>query len=103
MGLASLIPYPAHVATPDRTLENLMLSHFRVAVGLGGVAWAPHFIMSGLGLLFQVAGAPRCPVAHARAVGALAHYRDDVWGPPHAGTLASGKYRAALDWAASFQ
>ena len=86
--LASLIPYPAHVTVPDRTIETLMTSHFRAAVGLGGVAWAPHFILAGLGLLFQVPGAPRCPVAHARAIGALARVRDDVWGPPHARTLA---------------
>ena len=80
--VASLVPYPAHVAVPDRPIEVLMTSHFRLAVGLAGVAWAPHFILSGLGLLFQVPGAPRCPVAHARAIGALAHARDDVRGLP---------------------
>ena len=92
--LASLVPYPAHVATPDRTLETLMTSHFRVAVGLGGVAWAPHFILSGLGLLFQVPGAPRCPVAHARAIWGSSALSGRRVGAPSCGSIGTSKVQS---------
>ena len=97
--VASLIPYPAHIAAPDRPLETELRMYFRTALGLGGVPWAPHFVLAGLGLWFQVPGAPKCPVAYARAVAALASLRDDVWGPPHSRTLAQGKYAMLVRWA----
>ena len=100
--VASLVPYPSHVAVPDRPIEVEMAAHFRLALGLGGVTWAPHYILAGLGLLSQVPGAPRCPVAHARAIGALAHARDDVRGPPRACVLARMRYRMLTDWARDY-
>ena len=76
-----------------------MRTCFRIALGTAGTKWVPHFVLSGYGLLFQVTGAPRCPVAYAYAVAALAAHRNDVWGPTHALGLGRGRLQSALDWA----
>ena len=97
--MISLIPYPAQIIAPDRPLEDALKAQFRVALGLAGTHWVPHYVLCGLGLLFQVPSCPRCPVASARAVAALAAYRGQVWGPPRARTLADLKFRACITWA----
>ena len=96
--MASLVPYPAHIVAPDRRLEDALKAQFRVALGLARARWVPHYVLAGLGLLFQVPGCPRCPAAYASAVAAAAAHRQDVWGPPHARSLAQRRLRAALRW-----
>ena len=97
--MVSLVPYPAHYMAPSPTDERLMQQHLRVAVGLAGTNWVPAYIMTGLGILFQVPGCPRCPAAAARAVAALAHSRDDVWGPAPARKRARTRWNKLISWA----
>ena len=94
--MASLVVTPAHVAIPGRPRDNTMMAQYRVAMGIAGTKWVPNLVLAGLGLLFQVAGCPRCPSAYARAIAALGAARNDSWGPPHVASLATRQLQEAL-------
>ena len=100
--IVSLIPYPAHYVPPSATLERAMKSHFRTAVGLAGTHWIPDHVLSGLGFRFQIPGCPKCPVSTARGLAALAHARDDVWGPAPAKRRALTRWNKLRRWAAGY-
>ena len=69
-----------------------MTSRLGVAIGLAGAKWAPVYVLTWITMWFQVPGCPRCPVAAARAIAALAHARGDVRGP------APAQRRALTRW-----
>ena len=74
----SLALYPAHTALPGPAEAALTTRHLSTALIKGRGRWCPLLVYTSLGPLFGIGGAPRCPVATARAVGALAWRRDDV-------------------------
>ena len=67
--MASLVPYPAHVAPPDEVQQELLVAAYRTALRHDHATWCPVYMLSGLGVLFGVPGAPRCPLALAESVG----------------------------------
>ena len=97
--LVSLVPYPAHYMAPDAYHERQLRAHLRVALGLASDSWVPDFVLSGLGVVFQVPGCPRCPAALARAIAARAHAVDDVWGPAPARKRARTRWGKLVRWA----
>ena len=46
------------------------MANFRRAMRLEGARWCPVWMLPGLGILYGMRGAPRCPMAVARAVAA---------------------------------
>ena len=97
--MASLAPYPAHVIPLDDAMEREARQHFSDAFGIGTPRWIPGYLLPGLGLLYQVPGAPRCFVAAARSVAAHAVARNDFWGPAEARSEATALLRELLTWA----
>ena len=71
---------------------------FRRALRLERARWCPAWVLPGLGLLFGVRGTPRCPVATARAVAALAWHRGDCWGPAPLRHLHRQCWEELLGW-----
>eukprot|EP00969_Alexandrium_andersonii_P207484 9166333-Alexandrium_andersonii.AAC.2 len=47
-----------------------------------GWGWAPWWLPAAIGLLLGARGAPRCPLATAVAVCAVASRDGNWWGPP---------------------
>ena len=80
--IASLLPYPSHVAMPSTAVTHAFASALRSALRVH-TPWAPVWILTGLGPAFGIPGAPRCPTALARALAALGWIRRDTWGPKH--------------------
>ena len=79
--LVSLIPYPTHVSPPSQQQQDAMIEQQRRTMRHTCATWCPIYMLSGLGVVCVVKGAPKCPSATARAVGALACLRQDIWGP----------------------
>ena len=59
----------------------------------------PVVVYTGLGVVCGIKGAPRCPVAAARAITAFAGGRKDLWGPRGARDEAGVWWSRALEWA----
>ena len=100
--IASLAPYPAHVTLMDTALEAKARACFSEAFGLGTPRWLPASILSGLGILYQVPGSPRCLVSAARGVAACAIARHEFWGPPPAIAEAHALLDRLYQWADAF-
>ena len=100
--IASLAPYPAHVVIMDAPLEAKARACFSEAFGLGTPRWLPASLLSGLGILYQVPGAPRCLVSAARGVAAGAALRGEFWGPPPALREALALLARLQHWADTF-
>ena len=66
---------------------------------LGTQRWAPWWVPAALGVLFGVAGAPRCPLAVAEATAALAWRRTEGWGPAQLADEQRSFWDAAVGWA----
>ena len=77
------------------------MARFRRALRVDKAPWCPAWMLPGLGVLFGVAGAPRCPVAAASAVGAYAWWRRDAWGPAPLREELKGRWDALHEWARS--
>ena len=65
--LVSLCVYPAQVALPGRLQRRALAGAMRSTQGAHG--WAPWWAVTGIGCLWGVKGAPRCPGAVADATG----------------------------------
>ena len=74
-----LMVYPAHTALPSRADRGVIEASVRT--NMGTQRWAPWWAPAALGALFDVAGAPRCPVAVMEDTAALAWRRLDGRGP----------------------
>ena len=79
--IASLIPYPAHIAPPTKEHREMILTSYRLALRHENAKWCPVALLSGLGVLFGVGNAPRCPVSATLAVGLNAYLSRQFWGP----------------------
>ena len=101
MYCASLSLYPAHAVVPGGPLVKAMYADTRLAVLQDRGRWCPVWVLTGLGVALGVRGAPRCPVAVARAVGALAAARGDQWGPAPARREQAQWWARLLTWARS--
>ena len=65
--IASLIPYPTHIAMPNAATTRCFRAALRAALRLD-TPWAPLWALTGLGPMHGISGAPRCPHALARAI-----------------------------------
>ena len=99
---ASLVSYPSHVILMDDALEALARTSLAEAFGLGVPRWLHNPLVPGLGVLYQVPGAPRCLVSVARSVASLAYLRNDFWGPPPAVTEVRSLLARLWAWADAF-
>ena len=97
--IASLVPYPAQYTPASPAIERSMRAHLRTAIGLAGTHWVPDFVLTGLGLRYQVPGCPKCPVSLGRGLAALAHARGEVWGPRPARRRALTRWNKLTRWA----
>ena len=65
----------------SEAMEREARQYFSEAFGIGAPRWIPGYLLPGLGLLYQVPGAPRCFVTAARSVAAHAdRVRGGMWG-----------------------
>ena len=95
--IASLVPYPAQTCLPGDQGERRLLDGLRRLIPSAG--WAPHFVVTALGAILALRGAPRCPVAAAAAVGAVAWARTGGWGPEQEQHRQRDECLADLAWA----
>ena len=72
--LSPCLLYPCQLVTPHRRT----LAASRLA---GPCNWAPWFLLPGLGVLFGIAGAPRCPEAIIEATGIVSMLWEEPWAP----------------------
>ena len=71
----------------------------RAALQPGRARWCPMFVFSALGPYWMVSGAPKCQLATAMAVGALAHADGNGWGPTWARSEKSKRWQEITSWA----
>ena len=66
---------------------------------MGTQRWAPWWIPAALGALYDISGAPRCPLAVVEATAALAWRRTEGWGPGQLADEQRACWEAAVGWA----
>ena len=66
---------------------------------MGTQRWAPWWIPAALGALYDISGAPRCPLAVVEATAALAWRRTEGWGPSQLADEQRACWEAAVGWA----
>ena len=77
----SMVPYVAHIIPPGRP-EEAALERGLLRMVRPGAHWCPARAITGMGCWWRVPGSPRCPIAAAHAVGALAAAQAGVRAPP---------------------
>ena len=94
MYVVSLTPYPSQLCSPLADDCRVMVRCLSRVFPTGG--WGHHWVVTGLGVHFGVAGAPRCPLSAGRAAGAIAAARGNAWGPPPLTDAGAHDWRSCL-------
>ena len=66
---------------------------------IDSVRWCPAYALTAAGVVYDVRGAPRCPVAAALATNALACWCRDAWGPAPLREDAHRNWDLLVAWA----
>ena len=97
--MVTTVPYPSQLATLDRDIAAELTKVFHALLPTRG--WLNSSVLTAVGTVCEVRGAPKCFVAVSRSSALIAYLRQGGWGPSSLTPGVAERWQRIKDWAHS--